>query len=130
MVLPINRRTAFGGLAGAALTYGLAAEGRGEPSRGAGVAHGGPVSDMPEAIAGLRDRPSVRDKGAKGDGVAMDGAAIQDALQAFDTVWVPPGVYMIDVPLTIPSFSVSTDRRIRRPADSPTNTLPRYSAGN
>lgn len=101
MVFPIDRRTAFGGLA--ALTYGLGAGERTHASPGAGIADGGQAS---APSSNLHDRPSVRDKGAKGDGKTMDGAAIQDALRAFDTIWVPPGVYMIDVPLTIPSYCV------------------------
>jgi hypothetical protein len=105
MQFPIDRRTAFGGMAGAALAYGASSATRGQTPESPGPAR--PVRTPADRVAAkLGERPSVRDKGAKGDGVAMDGAAIQDALQAYDNVWVPPGIYMIDIPLIIPSYRV------------------------
>lgn len=100
MQFPIDRRSAFGGIAGAALTYGIARPEIGRSGRDANR----PVAPPTGIAAKLDERPSVRDKGAKGDGVAMDGAAIQDALQSFATVWIPGGTYMIDVPLIVPSY--------------------------
>lgn len=107
MQFPIDRRTAFGGMAGAALAYGVSSASRGQEPGSAGPARPA-LTPADRVAAKLGERPSVKDKGAKGDGIAMDGAAIQDALEAFDTVWVPPGVYMIDVPLVVPSYRVLT----------------------
>lgn len=107
MKFPIDRRTAFGGMASAALACGVSNAGRGRTVENTGSGKPAPIpSDR--IAAKLGERPSVRDKGAKGDGVAMDGAAIRDALQAYEDVWVPPGVYMIDVPLVVPSYRVLT----------------------
>lgn len=106
MQFPIDRRTAFGGMAGAAFASGVSKIGQGEASRNHNAAEP-MLPPTPDRVAAkLAERPSVRDKGAKGDGVAMDGAAIQDALNAFSTLWVPGGTYLIDVPLTLPSYSV------------------------
>lgn len=107
MQFPIDRRTAFGGMAGAALAYGVSSASRGQAPESPSPSR--PVLTPADRVAAkLGERPSVRDTGAKGDGVAMDGAAIQDALQAYDNVWVPPGIYMIDVPLVVPSYRVLT----------------------
>lgn len=49
---------------------------------------------------------SVKDFGAKGDGVTDDTAAIQSALNAcssYGTVFFPPGIYVVSSTLTIPS---------------------------
>lgn len=107
MPFQIDRRTAFGGMAGASLAYGIAGAGNG-PTTDRPVTTGPTPTPADRIAAKLGERPSVRDKGARGDGVAMDGAAIQDALRTYDDVWVPPGVYMIDVPLVIPSYRLLT----------------------
>lgn len=106
MQFHIDRRTAFGGMAGAALAYGVSNASRGQTTLSPSEAERVMPSLADRIAAKLSERPSVRDKGAKGDGVAMDGAAIQDALRAFSTLWVPGGTYLIDVPLTLPSYSV------------------------
>ena len=49
----------------------------------------------------LRDRVSVRDFGAKGDGLTDDTLAIQRALAAHDHVYVPPGTYVTSAPITL-----------------------------
>lgn len=49
----------------------------------------------------LRDRISVRDFGAVGDGVANDTAALQAALDVGGLVFFPPGTYRITAGLTI-----------------------------
>ncbi len=106
MQFPIDRRTAFSGMAGAALSYGASSATRGRASENSAPVGSALPSAADRIEAKLGERPSVRDKGAKGDGITMDGAAIQDALHAFRTLWVPGGTYLIDVPLTLPSYSV------------------------
>lgn len=49
----------------------------------------------------LSDMISVRDFGAIGDGVTDDTLAMQKALTAHDSVYVPPGAYLITAPLTV-----------------------------
>lgn len=49
----------------------------------------------------MRDGVSVRDFGAKGDGLSDDTLAIQRALAAHDHVYVPPGTYLISAPVTL-----------------------------
>ena len=55
--------------------------------------------------ARLNDFPSVKDYGCKGDGVTNDRANFQAALtaNAGGVLYVPPGVYMLDTALFIPS---------------------------
>lgn len=55
--------------------------------------------------ARLNDFPSVKDYGCKGDGVTNDRANFQAALyaNAGGVLYVPPGVYMVDSTLFIPS---------------------------
>ena len=43
----------------------------------------------------LADAVSIRDFGARGDGLADDTAAIQNALAAHDNVFIPPGDYLL-----------------------------------
>lgn len=106
MNFPVDRRTAFSGVAGAALGYGVSDRlSAGTVAAAPAALPGSATPAADPAGAGWRF-PSVRDKGARGDGTTMDSAAIQAALDAFDTLWVPPGVYMIDTPLTIPSYRV------------------------
>lgn len=104
MRVPIDRRAAFGGMVGATLGYGVSTaaqdtlpEVERQPS--------GPITATALRTK-LAERPSITDKGARGDGIASDAAAIQDALRSFDTIWVPRGVYLIDEPLTLPSYCV------------------------
>ncbi len=47
------------------------------------------------------DQISARDFGAAGDGLTDDTLAIQQALAAHDSVFLPPGVYLITAPLTV-----------------------------
>lgn len=49
----------------------------------------------------LRDSVSVKDFGARGDGLSDDTLAIQKSLSAHDTVYLPPGTYLISSPITI-----------------------------
>ncbi len=51
----------------------------------------------------LRDTVSVKDFGAVGDGVTDDTAAIQAAIDAAETVFLPDGQYRITSSLTVPS---------------------------
>jgi hypothetical protein len=55
--------------------------------------------------AKLRQYVSVQDFGAVGDGVADDTDAIQNALDASDYVYLPPGTYLVSSPLTITTGS-------------------------
>lgn len=47
------------------------------------------------------DRISVKDFGAKGDGLTDDTLAIQQALSAYDSVFVPEGTYLISSTITL-----------------------------
>ncbi|HPF78325.1 MAG TPA: glycosyl hydrolase family 28-related protein [Alphaproteobacteria bacterium] len=47
------------------------------------------------------DRVSVKDFGAKGDGLTDDTLAIQQALTAYDSVFLPEGNYLISATITI-----------------------------
>lgn len=49
----------------------------------------------------LTEFPSVKDFGAVGDGVTDDTAAIQAAINAVGTVYVPPGTYFISSTLNL-----------------------------
>lgn len=49
----------------------------------------------------LSDMISVRDFGAMGDGLTDDTLALQQALAAHDTVFLPPGIYLISAPITL-----------------------------
>lgn len=49
----------------------------------------------------LRDRVSIKDFGAIGDGLSDDTLAIQQALAVHDHVYVPPGTYLISAPVTL-----------------------------
>lgn len=51
----------------------------------------------------LRERVSVKDFGAVGDGVTDDTAAIQNAINAGHTIYIPAGTYRITSTLTAPS---------------------------
>lgn len=47
------------------------------------------------------DMVSIKDFGAAGDGLTDDTLAIQKALAAHDSVFVPPGTYLITAPVTL-----------------------------
>lgn len=47
------------------------------------------------------DMVSIRDFGATGDGLSDDTLAIQKALAAHDSVYVPPGQYLITAPVVL-----------------------------
>lgn len=49
----------------------------------------------------LSDMVSVKDFGAKGDGLSDDTVAIQNAMAAHDAVFIPPGIYVISSPLAM-----------------------------
>ncbi len=49
----------------------------------------------------FKDTVSVKDFGAKGDGLTDDTLSIQQALTAYDSVFVPEGTYLISAPITI-----------------------------
>jgi len=49
----------------------------------------------------FKDVISVKDFGAKGDGLTDDTLAIQQALAAYDSVYIPEGRYLINAPITI-----------------------------
>ena len=51
------------------------------------------------SISGSLGWRSVKDYGAKGNGVADDTSAIQAALNAKGNIWLPPGTYMVTAPL-------------------------------
>lgn len=50
------------------------------------------------------DAVSIKDFGAIGDGLTDDTLAIQKALAAHDSVFVPPGTYLITQPLELKSY--------------------------
>lgn len=54
----------------------------------------------------IREVVSVKDFGAVGDGVTDDTAAIQAAINAEDSVFIPPGTYRITSPISIPQRKV------------------------
>lgn len=49
----------------------------------------------------LSDRVSVKDFGAKGDGLTDDTLAIQQALTAYDSIFLPEGRYLISGTVTV-----------------------------
>lgn len=49
----------------------------------------------------LRERVSIKDFGAAGDGLTDDTLAIQQALSAHDHVYVPPGTFLISGTITL-----------------------------
>jgi hypothetical protein len=49
----------------------------------------------------FKDAISIRDFGAKGDGLNDDTLAIQQALTAYDSVFIPEGTYLISNTITI-----------------------------
>lgn len=49
----------------------------------------------------MRERVSIKDFGASGNGLSDDTLAIQQALDAHDHVYVPPGTYLISAPITL-----------------------------
>ncbi len=49
----------------------------------------------------LSDLISVRDFGAMGDGLTDDTLALQQALAAHNTVFLPPGTYLVTAPITL-----------------------------
>jgi hypothetical protein len=49
----------------------------------------------------LADAVSIKDFGAVGDGLNNDTTAIQNALAAHDSVYIPPGEYLINATITL-----------------------------
>jgi hypothetical protein len=69
-------------------------------STGIGFLQSGTGATLRTAQNKMRDFVSVKDFGATGDGVANDTAEIQAAIDAHDTVYFPPGTYLISAKLT------------------------------
>lgn len=69
------------------------------------TAPGAPTSGVPGPAGGL----DVRSVGARGDGVTDDAPAIRVALARSDTVYVPPGRYLLDSWQTPRSTLVAAD---------------------
>lgn len=63
--------------------------------------HAGPGASGRTLAARLAEQVSVRDFGAVGDGIADDAPAFQAALDAHDSVFVPPGTYRLASTLQI-----------------------------
>ncbi len=68
------------------------------------------VSDNTVAGMGAATRPvtnklsdviSIKDFGAKGDGLTDDTLAIQQALTAYDSIFIPEGTYLTSAPITL-----------------------------
>jgi hypothetical protein len=53
----------------------------------------------------LSDLVSVKDFGAVGDGIADDTSAIQEAINAANVVFIPPGTYRCDTAITLKSYT-------------------------
>lgn len=49
----------------------------------------------------FKDIVSIKDFGAKGDGLTDDTLSIQQALTAYDSIYIPEGTYLISAPITI-----------------------------
>ena len=68
-----------------------------------GFIQAGAGADARTAEAKMRESVSVKDFGAIGNGVAIDGPAIQEAIDSLaatgGSVYVPPGTYLISSPL-------------------------------
>lgn len=65
----------------------------------------GDVNSVSRSIGDkLRESVSVKDFGAVGDGVTDDTAAIQAAINASDSIFIPSGDYKITAVLSIPSY--------------------------
>jgi hypothetical protein len=60
-----------------------------------------PPAAAPSATATVRTGGDVRSRGAKGDGVADDSAAIQAACAAGGDVLMPPGTYAVSRPIEL-----------------------------
>jgi len=71
----------------------------------------------------LRDVVSVKDFGAVGDGVTDDTAAIQAAINAANTIYVPAGTYKVSASLT------ASDKSIRIYGDGETISILKYTGG-
>ena len=75
----------------------------------------------------LRDAVSVRDFGAKGDGVTDDSAAFQAALDAYCAVTVPAGQYLLASEIQVKPRRTITGAGATRPGSSPRGRAPSRS---
>jgi hypothetical protein len=67
-----------------------------------------PVAPAEEHItaAQILEIQNVKDFGAKGDGQSNDALAIQAAINAGKTIYIPPGIYLLNAGLTLPEGKV------------------------
>ena len=54
----------------------------------------------------LRDYASVKNYGAKGDGITGDSASIQACINANGHTWIPDGTFLIDADLIVPDNKI------------------------